>query len=107
MNFINAPADGFTKDEAAKLLGLKVYDTALPQSWLDETCLQIHAKFVADHQEVPPYIYRTIQSGAVWCYDEGSIFGYPVALTDKAHALLSKIILGYPLNPTVIKLGDE
>ena len=106
MNLINAPTDGFTKDEAAKLLGLKSFDTALPQNWLDETCLQVAAKFMSDKAEVPDDIYWTILGGTVWCYDEGSIFGYPVVLTEKAHTYLSKIVLGYPLNQTVIKMEE-
>jgi hypothetical protein len=75
-----------TKGEAAQAAGLKVYDTALPQDWLDDVVNRL-APF--GPQPARTQIYETIRIGTVWCYDTARVFGAPVALTDEANRLLS------------------
>lgn len=66
-------------DSRAKALGLNIYDTSLPQSWVDE----LHNRLEGlHHQNWNPY------GQFVWCYDNASIFGYPVALTSLAALIL-------------------
>lgn len=77
-----------TKDEAAQKLGLAVYDTALPQNWLDDavdTLSGLPGKFNERSR-----IYDTILSGVVWCYDQ-SMFGSPRPLTIAAMSLLTEL----------------
>jgi hypothetical protein len=88
MNVI--PSGPVTKEQAAQKLGLKVYDVALPQQWLDESCLTLRVHASKD-EEIPQNLYDTFLSGTVWCYDVAKIFGEPVALTDKAYRLLTKL----------------
>ena len=73
-----------SKDEAAKLLGLKVYDTALPQQWLDDVCVKLAFTPSGRFSKPKLNIYDTIVSGVVWCYDN-SLFGFPYALTEQAY----------------------
>jgi hypothetical protein len=61
-------------DEAAKALGLRSYDTALPQDWVDE--------FEARTETSPLGHF-------VWSYDGAGIFGRPVALDLEAERLLA------------------
>lgn len=68
-----------TKDQAAKILGLKVYDTALPQSWLDATVKNLNED------------YHKVLSSFVWCYDGGSFCGYPYPLTVEAYGYLKAL----------------
>lgn len=68
------------KDRAAQLLGLEVYDTALPQEWLDQ--------FVYILRKKQPVDYHLVLSSFVWCYDNGSFMGYPYPLTVQAFAFL-------------------
>lgn len=60
-------------DDLAKAKGLKSYDTAIPQEWWD--------RFHAKTGEAPNGII-------VWGYDNASVFGKPVALTDRGEYLL-------------------
>jgi hypothetical protein len=77
-----------TKDEAAKKLGLKVYDLALPQQWLDDACLNLRFAASVRCGRIPKdSLYEHILTGTVWCYDN-SLFGYPHALTEQALELL-------------------
>ena len=78
-----------TKDKAAAMLGLRVYDCALPQTWLDESCQTLRVN--APKGEIPDNLYDTFLSGAVWCYDGSKVFGEPVALTDTVYGLLTKL----------------
>lgn len=75
------------KDEAAKLLGYKTYDTAVPQPWLDELyeILQpISESFPAAWKDI-------ILSSIVWCYDDPHNFiGAPVVLTKVAYDMLNQ-----------------
>jgi hypothetical protein len=59
--------------EAAEKLGLRSFDTALPQDWVDA---------FTDNTGVYPV------GRFVWCYDVASIFGAPVALDEEARELL-------------------
>ena len=65
---------GISKDEAAKLLRLKTYDTALPQGWVDR---------------ITAWGYDP-RSTVVWCYDQNVSFGLPVGLTTEAHKKLEE-----------------
>ena len=60
-------------DEAAQALGLRSYDTALPQDWVND-----FTKVTG----VNPY------GRFVWSYDGAGIFGTPVALDEEAKKLL-------------------
>lgn len=66
-----------TKDDLAKQAGLRTYDLALPQPWLD-----VVSKILGGDS------YGIILSGTVWCYDN-SIFGFPVSLTKESKELLT------------------
>lgn len=94
MKTITAPKRT-TKEEAAQLLGLKTYDTALPQPWIDDTVVKIRMKHLDEPEYLPEDLYHIILGGVVWCYDNGSIFGYPVVLTDKAYSFIKEIVTGY------------
>ena len=67
-----------TKDEAAKQLGLEVYDTALPQHWLDgmsnSGCMK----------------YDKALSSFVLCYDGKTFTGFPRPLTKEAVSALEQ-----------------
>jgi hypothetical protein len=78
MNIMAANKKRITKEEAAKMIGLKVYDTALPQQWLDVV--------VKEHN----LNYNLVLSNIVWCYD-GSLMGFPCPLTVEGCAVLQKI----------------
>lgn len=54
-------------DDRAKELGLKNYDTALPQEWLDG---------IIRETKISPYGHF------VWCYDQSRIFGEAIPLDD-------------------------
>ena len=62
----------------AEALGLEVYDTALPQPWVDQAYAETG-------------IYPV--SHFVWCYDDfcgqRTTFGYPAALTREGVACLA------------------
>lgn len=58
-------SDHMTVDEAAKARGLKVFDVALPQEWVD--AMNQRGMDVRGH--------------FVWCYDGPGIFGYPHPIT--------------------------
>ena len=72
---INKPV---SKDEAAKMLGIKVYDCALPQHWLDNLV------------ELSGMDYHKALSSFVWSYDTG-LLGLPRPLTDEAYVYLWKL----------------
>lgn len=96
MKLIKVPK-GITKNQAAQLLGLRTYDTAVPQPWIDELTVTIRAIKHELKEEVPEDLYGFILSGTVWCYDR-SFMGYPVALTEKLYKLLSlRSLEGNPL----------
>ena len=69
---INKPV---SKDEAAKMLGIRVYDCALPQNWLD------------DFVKKTKMDYQKALSSFVWTYDMG-LLGLPRPLTDEAYVYL-------------------
>ena len=76
-----------TKDTAARLCGLKTYDNALPQQWLDsvvDTLMPIAAKESVN-------IYDLLVSSIVWSYDQAKIFGAPHPLTLKAWGYLKAL----------------
>jgi len=68
------------KNEAAKAAGLRVYDVALPQHWIDETASRISNMLYISYDTA----YVTLLAGVVWCYDDNKIFGAPVAVTEAA-----------------------
>ncbi len=65
--------DGINVNELAALHGLKVYDTALPQSW--------YTKFT-EFTKCNPVGH------IVWCYDVAKVFGAPVGITSTGQILL-------------------
>jgi hypothetical protein len=83
-NIIQARHARVTKSEAAELCGLKTYDTALPQGWLDKFADTVK-KFMVGPMSVDAY--DLILSSFVWGYDH-SLMGAPVPLTETAYALL-------------------
>lgn len=76
-----------TKDRAAKELGLKTYDTALPQQWLDNATEKLSSLSVNDKGE----LYDILLSSIVWSYDNSKIFGQPAPLTFTAWAWLRRL----------------
>lgn len=62
--------------DRCKELGLAVYDTALPQPWVDSA--RAYGLGVLGH--------------FVWCYDGAGVFGAPVALTLEGESMLGCII---------------
>jgi hypothetical protein len=64
-----------TVGEAAQAIGLKVWDTALPQDWVDDV-VRVTG------------IYPTAPHAFVWCYDAAKSFGSPFPLTPEAALLL-------------------
>lgn len=77
-----------TIDELATAAGLRAYDTAKPQDWLDNATEWL-AAFPATH-ESRMTIYDTLRTGVVWSYDD-SVWGQPVALTDDARELFARL----------------
>jgi len=66
-------AGGITKEEAAIILGFKVFDNTLPSEWLDEV-----TRRGAD--------YDLVRTGVVWCYDSPSYAeGKPQAVIQEAY----------------------
>lgn len=84
MNIIRAPHHSVTKREAAEVLGIQTYDTALPQPWLDKVAGNLNSLAVNENGK----LYDILLSSLVWCYDGGSFTGYPYPLTLKAWAFL-------------------
>lgn len=74
-----------TKDQAAKQAGCKVYDCALPQSWVDNMVHAITPKFLGVD------VGGIICSSFIWSYDAAMIFGSPFPLT----ALASEMLAAY------------
>lgn len=90
MRTIKVRSTHLTKEEAAKILGLQVYDVALPQPWLDSLIADLKASPDGRLGKLPENIYHIILSGLVWCYDKPyHIFGGPVALTTEVLQLLN------------------
>jgi hypothetical protein len=85
-----------TKEEACKLLGIKIYDTALPQSWFDV----MNQIFGGSSVDVLPNF--------VWSYDDAILMGAPRPLTDMGCVMLicyNRIYDGsnYPVAYRVLK----
>jgi hypothetical protein len=76
-----------TKDVAARLCGLKTFDNALPQQWLDATAEILMP--VATKEAIS--IYDLLASSIVWSYDQAKIFGAPHPLTLKAWGYLKAL----------------
>lgn len=68
------------KEKSAKAAGLLLYDTAVPQQWINETAASIARTFYIDRDKV----YCVLLSGVVWCYDDDRFSGVPVAVTAEA-----------------------
>jgi len=86
MLVIQAVQPRLTKSEAAKLLGLKSFDTALPQDWIDDFVEGIASKLKLDRHDKAK-LYDKALSSLVWAYD-GNPFGGPYPLTTDAVKLL-------------------
>jgi hypothetical protein len=77
-----------TKDVAAKELGVKVYDTALPEPWLDHAAETIAGEDLSKTREG---VYGMLLTSTVWSYDHAKIFGAPHPLTVEAWGLLKAL----------------
>lgn len=64
------------KSDLARSMGLKVFDCALPQAWVD---LQDERGF-----DVRPHF--------VWCYDFKTIFGEPFPVTEEGKEMNVEIL---------------
>ena len=62
-----------TIQERCKQMGLKSYDTALPQPWVDDMRYK-HGVDVLGH--------------VVWSYDNAGVFGKPIGLTPEGVAMV-------------------
>lgn len=82
-----------TKQEAAEKLGLKVFDCAVPEAWLDMLII-VYKKLVRNSLADESVF---LISHFVWCYDEingkPSTFGYPRPLTTVGIQLLKQFNL--------------
>lgn len=76
--------------DAAEALGLRTYDTALPQPWVDRV------------RDTVSYLWTDDLRGpvghVVWSYDsavpgKSNIGGYPVAITPEGRAILGALAL--------------
>jgi hypothetical protein len=65
------------KNEAAAILGLSVWDCALPQGFVD----QCRERLSLDDY-VPGHF--------VWCYDDAAVFGYPRPLSARGIEILTR-----------------
>lgn len=61
--------------ELAKSKGAEVFDTALPQGWVDDFYKKMN-------------IWPAACGMYVWCYDEARYFGKALPLTEEAEKLL-------------------
>ena len=87
-NIIHVPQHrNTTKQEAAELLGIQIYDTALPQPWLNEVAGNLSSLDV----DASGKLYDILLTSLVWCYDQAKIFGAPYPLTLKAWAYLKAL----------------
>ena len=66
-----------SKESAARILGLRTYDAALPQQWLDEFVKKVEVD------------YHLVLSSFVWSYDH-CLMGHPYPLTLNAFCWLKK-----------------
>lgn len=62
--------------ELAEALGLKVFDTALPQDWVDRV-YEHTAQIMGTTKGIWPH-------GFVWSYDNSPMFGEPYPVTEGA-----------------------
>ena len=74
----------------ADALGLKTYDTALPQQWVDSMIeqrkLMKEKGFLKADAVEWPYEF-------VWCYDYSPIWGEPVPLTADARQYAEEMLI--------------
>ena len=78
--------------DLAERAGLIVYDTALPQRWVD-SILENSEKIIGT---------RCYPWGFVWGYDDSSIFGEPIPLTSQAR-MLCRVMAISPRNPKFLQ----
>jgi len=80
------------KHSAAKMLGLEVFDTALPAPWLDRTVENLQKRISSEtattNSSDPENMRAALLSTVVWYYPKGSIFGMPYPLTVRGAMLL-------------------
>lgn len=79
-----------TKAEAAEQLGIKTYDVALPEQWLDDVSSNLDEQDKKRGVTPPMSNWETLYSSVVWSYDGRSFMGYPHPLTLRAWALLRR-----------------
>lgn len=88
LNIISVPVGPIYKDAAAKMIGLHVYDVALPQQWLDKAVKKLCPEVDVEEMSTA---YALILSNVVWCYDNATIFGQATPLTVRGAAVLNKV----------------
>jgi len=76
-----------TKNDLAKLMGLKSFDCALPQPWLVDVVATLKRTGFGRVGMLPDDLYDKILMGTVWSYDKDTI-GRPVALTEEVESWL-------------------
>ena len=95
LKLIDPPHD-LSKSNVCDILGIKVFDTALPQSWFEQMC------DIFEGSDKNPLGHF------VWCYDVGKWFGAPRPLTVEGAMALAmyngKYDTSYPVNEPVINL---
>jgi hypothetical protein len=67
------------KNTLAKAQGIKVFDVALPQQWIDK---------ISNNDS---NIYSMLLKYCVWSYDENKIFGCPIGLNSECKNFLNSI----------------
>ena len=78
MTALELRSAGLTKNQVAEKSGLKVFDCALPQPWLN--------RFV----KLSGLDYDLVLQTTVWSYDRLRIGGEPVSICDEVQAAITK-----------------
>lgn len=76
-------------NERAEALGIKVFDTSLPQDWFD-LALSLSGTNPSGH--------------VVWSYDYSTIFGAPEPITPEGNLIVALVMLG---SPTTNEIHDD
>lgn len=85
-----------TKEDMASLYGIRQYDVAIPQQWLENRARELAAYELVDSE---CEAYDLIRSGAIWCYQgKGYEFGGPYYLFAELVQMMRR--LDHYKNPT-------
>ena len=75
-------ANPMRKEDAIRLLGLKIFDYALPEPWLVEFCKRTGLD------------RWLVLSSTVWCYDVKKVYGEPVSICTEVQSAIN--VHGWP-----------